>query len=122
MVALSADSGITDVDFLRRVDYVGIEAILHIGSLIFILALFGLVLNHSSVMLYMVGLEMLMLSCGFNYVIFSLYLNQLEGFVIALVILGIAASETAIGLGIIVACYGRSYSLNMLDFEKSGGL
>ena len=88
------------ISFLDEVSY---ESLLHVGSLIFILSILGLCLNRMSVMLYMVGLEMSMLGCGFNFIIFSLYNNLFSGLSIALVILAIAAAETAVGLGIIVS-------------------
>lgn len=107
--------------FTNFFDETSFESLLHIGLIIFIFSVLGLVLNKSSVILYMVGLEMAMLGCSFNFIIFSIYNNSLEGLNIALVILAIAASETSVGLGIVVACYSRNYSLNMLDFERSGG-
>ena len=47
----------------------------------------------------------MLLSINFNFIIFSIYLEDLNGQVFSLFILTVAAAESAIGLAILVVYY-----------------
>jgi NADH-quinone oxidoreductase subunit K len=51
------------------------------------------------------SLELLMLSANLNFIIFSVYLNDMYGQLFSLVILTVVAAESAIGLALIIIYY-----------------
>jgi NADH-quinone oxidoreductase subunit K len=53
-------------------------------------------------------LELLLLACNLNYILFSVYLDDIIGQIFALLILSVGASESAIGLALIITYY-RTY-------------
>lgn len=54
---------------------------------------------------YFNGIRNFIISCHINFVIFSIYLDDLLGQVYCLIILTIGASESAIGLAILIVYY-----------------
>lgn len=53
----------------------------------------------------LISLELALLSININFVVFSLYLDDLLGQVFSLLVLAIAASESALGLAILIVYY-----------------
>jgi NADH-quinone oxidoreductase subunit K len=51
------------------------------------------------------SIELMLLSININFVVFSIYLNDLIGQIFALFVLTVAAAESAIGLAILVVYY-----------------
>ena len=67
------------------------------------------------------SIEILLISINFNFIIFSIYLDDFLGLIFSLYILTIAAIESAIGLAILI-CYYNQLSfidINNLKFIKS---
>ena len=58
--------------------------------------------------LIIMALELMLLASNYNYLIFSIYLDDLMGQVFSLLILSVGASESAIGLALIISYY-RTY-------------
>jgi NADH-quinone oxidoreductase subunit K len=65
--------------------------------------------------------ELLLLAINFNFVIFSVFLDDIVGEVFALFILTIAAAECSIGLAILVVYYRIQGSVNTLFINKLKG-
>lgn len=51
------------------------------------------------------SIELMLLAVNLNFVIFSIYLDDITGYVFVLFILTIAAAESAIGLAILTIYY-----------------
>jgi NADH-quinone oxidoreductase subunit K len=51
------------------------------------------------------SIELMLLAINLNFVIFSIYLDDITGYVFVLFILTIAAAESAIGLAILTIYY-----------------
>jgi NADH-quinone oxidoreductase subunit K len=51
------------------------------------------------------SIELMLLAVNLNFIFFSLYLDDLTGQIFALYILTVAASESAIGLAILIVYY-----------------
>jgi len=91
-----------------------------INTFLFFINLLGIIFNRQSIILTLICIELILLNVNFNFILFSVYLNDLYGQIFALTILTIAASESAIGLAIIIANYrirGTIY-LNQLSSLK----
>lgn len=77
----------------------------YLSFIIFVISLLGVVFNFQNILILLMGIEILLLSTNLNFIFFSLYLDDLYGQLFSLFILTIAASESAIGLAIIISHY-----------------
>lgn len=81
--------------------------------LIFFTGLAGIFLNRRNIIIMIMSIELMLLAVNFDFIIFSIYLGDRLGQVFSLFILTVAASESAIGLAILVAFYRSSGSLSV---------
>lgn len=81
-----------------------------IPFLLFIIGIFGIFLSRKNIILVIMSLELLLLSINYYLIFFSYFLDDLLGQVFSLLILSVAASESAIGLAIIISYY-KIYTL-----------
>jgi NADH-quinone oxidoreductase subunit K len=68
----------------------------------------GVLICRKSIILMIMSLEVMLLSVNFNLVFFSTYLDDVIGNLFILFILAVGASESAIGLSLVIAYY-KSY-------------
>jgi NADH-quinone oxidoreductase subunit K len=76
-----------------------------VNFIVFGICLIGIFLNFRNILIILMGIELILLSLNLNFIYFSLYLDDLYGQIFSLFILTIAASESAIGLAIIIIYY-----------------
>jgi NADH-ubiquinone oxidoreductase chain 4L len=76
-----------------------------LGLLLYLIGLLGFVLNRKNVILMLISIEIMLLSITFLIIINSYMFEDVTGQVFAIYIIVIAAAESAIGLGILVAFY-----------------
>ena len=86
---------------------------------LFCLGLYGIILNRQNIIIILMSIEILLLSINLNFLYFSIILDDIMGQVFSLVILTVAASESAICLAIMIVFYKLSgnidiYKLNLL--------
>jgi NADH-quinone oxidoreductase subunit K len=79
-----------------------------LSIILFIIGIAGILLSRKNIILIIMSLELLLLSSNYNYILFSIYLDDLMGQVFALLILSVGASESAIGLALVISYY-RTY-------------
>nr|AMN87297.1 NADH dehydrogenase subunit 4L [Pyropia endiviifolia] len=72
---------------------------------LFLVGVLGIFLNQKSIIIIIMSLEIMFLAVSFNFIFFSIYLDNLIGQLFALSILTVAASESSIGLAILVVYY-----------------
>nr|NP_049322.1 NADH dehydrogenase subunit 4L [Porphyra purpurea]YP_006665895.1 NADH dehydrogenase subunit 4L [Porphyra umbilicalis]AAD03125.1 NADH dehydrogenase subunit 4L [Porphyra purpurea]AFC17798.1 NADH dehydrogenase subunit 4L [Porphyra umbilicalis] len=72
---------------------------------LFMIGVLGIFLNQKSIIIIIMSLEMMFLAVSFNFIFFSVYLDNIVGQLFALAILTVAASESSIGLAILVVYY-----------------
>jgi NADH-quinone oxidoreductase subunit K len=82
-----------------------INYILNIIIILFLIGVLGLVLNRKNILITIMSIELMLLAVNLNFVLFSIYLDDIIGQVFVLFILTIAATESAIGLAILVVYY-----------------
>ena len=76
--------------------------------IMFIFCFVGIIFNFRNFLVTLMGIELLLLSLNLIFIFFSLYLDDLCGQIFSLFILTIAASESAVGLAILIV-YFRVY-------------
>nr|YP_007890595.1 NADH dehydrogenase subunit 4L [Histiona aroides]AGH24089.1 NADH dehydrogenase subunit 4L [Histiona aroides] len=78
---------------------------LTVPMILFIIGLSGIFLNRKNILIMLMSIELMLLAINFNFVVFSVYLDDLIGQMFALLVLTVAAAESAIGLAILVVYY-----------------
>ena len=82
-----------------------INKYLILNCTLFILGFFGILINRKNVLIILMTFELILLSISMNFIIFSLYLDDLTGQLFALFILTVAAAESSTGLALLVSYY-----------------
>ena len=77
----------------------------YFSIILFLIGLWGMILNRKNLILIIMSIEILLLSINFLFIYFSMILDDFLGQIISLFILTIAAAESAIGLAILVIYY-----------------
>ena len=90
-----------------------INYILNIIIALFLIGTLGLVLNRKNILITIMSVELMLLAVNLNFVLFSIYLDDIVGQVFVLFILTIAATESAIGLAILVIYYRLKNSIRI---------
>jgi NADH-quinone oxidoreductase subunit K len=85
--------------------FINLTFILTITLLVFIIGLLGLVLNRKNFIIIIVSIEIILLSVNLNFLFFSLYLDDIVGQIFVLFILTVAATESSLGLAILISYY-----------------
>jgi NADH-quinone oxidoreductase subunit K len=62
-------------------------------------------LNRKNIILMLMSIELMLLAVNLNFIIFSVFLDDIMGQIFALFVLTVAAAESAIGLAILVVYY-----------------
>jgi NADH-quinone oxidoreductase subunit K len=70
-----------------------------------LIGLVGIITNRRNILIALMCIELILLSLNLNFILFSVYFDDLTGQVFSLFILTVAAAESAIGLSILVAYY-----------------
>lgn len=78
---------------------------LTVGIILFILGVLGIVLNRSNLIIMLMSIELMLLAISVLFLINSVVIDNLMGQVFTIMILTVAAAESAIGLAILVAYY-----------------
>jgi len=78
---------------------------LAVSMILFLLGIWGIFLNRKNIIVMLMSIELMLLAINVNFLLFSVYLDDLVGQVFALLILTVAAAESAIGLALLVVYY-----------------
>jgi NADH:ubiquinone oxidoreductase subunit K len=78
---------------------------LTLSMIVFLIGISGIILNRQNIIIMLMSIELMLLAVNLNFIIFSVYLDDIMGQLFALLVLTIAAAESAIGLAILVVYY-----------------
>ncbi len=93
---------------------------LFVSMVLFLLGLSGIFLNRKNIIILLMSVELMLLSINFNFIIFSVFLDDILGQLFALLVLTVAAAESAIGLAILVIYYRirGTIAIEFIDLMK----
>ena len=93
----------------------------NINILLFIIGIYGFLYTRRNFIIMLMSIELMLLAVNLNFILFSIYFDDIVGQIFALSILTIAAAEAAVGLAIIVAYYrlGKVISIEYLQLIKN---
>ena len=90
-----------------------INYILNTIVFLFLIGALGLVLNRKNILITIMSIELMLLAVNLNFIIFSIYLDDIIGHIFVIFILTIAATESAIGLAILTVYYKLKNTIQM---------
>jgi NADH:ubiquinone oxidoreductase subunit K len=91
------------------------------STLLFLIGILGLFLTRKNAIMILICLELLILSVNVNFIIGSIFLDDLLGIIYSLINLTSAASESALGLALLILLYRikGGISLDLISFLKA---
>jgi len=95
--------------------------ILYFSIILLLIGIIGLFLTKKHAIMMLIALELIILSVNINFIVSSVYLDDLLGVIYSLINLTSAASESAIGLALLIIYYRvkGSISLDLISYLKS---
>ena len=87
-----------------------------LANIIFIGGILNIIIARNTIV-WLVSIELLFLSAFLNFISFSVYYFNIEGFIYALIILILAAIESALGLSLIALHCSKKKQAS-IDFYK----
>lgn len=91
------------------------------STFLFLIGILGLFLTKKNAIMILICLELLILSVNINFIVGSIFLDDLLGFIYSLINLTSAASESALGLALLILFYRikGGISLDLISFLKA---
>ena len=100
---------------------IGLGHFLAVGAVLFVLGVFGIIINRKNIIVVLMAIELIHLSVNVNLVAFSAFLGDMVGQVFAMFVLTVAAGEAAIGLAILVIYFRGRGSIAVDDIHQMKG-
>jgi len=82
-----------------------IHIMLLITTGLFTVGSLGLLFNRKNILIIIMSIELMLLAVNLNFIIFSVYLDDILGQLFVIFILTVAATESSIGLAILAVYY-----------------
>lgn len=98
-----------------------ISYFINVFLILFLIGVLGLVLNRKNILITIMSIELMLLAVNLNFIIFSIYLDDIVGYIFVLFILTIAATESAIGLAILSVYYKLKQTIQMDNIKHLKG-
>lgn len=98
-----------------------LTAYLIVSSIVFGIAIAGMVINRNNLILLLMCIELMLLAVNTNFIAFSHFLNDLQGQVFVFFILTVAAAEAAIGLAILMVFFRNRHTINVQEMNSLKG-
>jgi NADH-quinone oxidoreductase subunit K len=97
--------------------HIGLGHFLFVSSILFSLGIFGIVTRKNAVMVLM-GVELILNASNINFIAFAKYGNfGLQGQIMALFVIVLAAAEAAIALAIVLNIYKTFSTVNVDEID-----
>lgn len=100
---------------------IGLGHYLTVAAILFVTGIFGIFINRKNVIVILMSVELILLAVNINFVAFSIFTNTIAGQVFALLVLTVAAAETAIGLAIMVVYFRNRGTIAVEDINLMKG-
>jgi|SRR5271156_3532015 len=92
-----------------------------ISTLLFIIGVLGMFLSRKHIIIILISLELIYIALSINFVVFSIFLDDILGQIFCLLILTVAAAESALGLALLIIYYRLrgGISVDLISLLKS---
>lgn len=88
--------------------------LIFLNLFIYSCGLLGLAINRKNIVIMLISIELLILGTNLNFVIFSIYLDDLAGQIYSILLLALAAAESSIGLSILISYFRTKGNISIL--------
>ena len=89
--------------------------------MLFLIGLTGLVFNYRNYLVTLFCIELMYLGITLSFIIVSTAILDFKGQVYAILLLILAAAESAIGLGVLIVLYRFGHSINFDSYQELKG-
>jgi len=86
--------------------------------LLFLIGLLGMIFNYKNYLVTMFCIELMYLGITICFVLVSISTADPKGQIYAILLLVLAAAESAIGLGVLIVLYRFGSSINFRDYQE----
>lgn len=92
-----------------------------LSLILFIIGSLGMFLVRKNIITVLISLEIVLLAININFIVSSIFLDDLTGQLFAIFVLTVAAAESAIGLALLIIYYRirGGISVNMISLLKA---
>lgn len=97
-----------------------LNAYLILATILFFIGLLGVIRRKNVLMLFF-STEIMLNAVNIGFVAISKFHGDLSGQMFSFFIIAVAASEVAVGLGLLILWYKRTGSINLDDISKMKG-
>lgn len=98
----------------------GLGHYIFVSGALFVMGLLGVLLR-KNILVILMSIELMLNGVNLAFVTFGYYLNDVNGAVIVLFVIAIAAAEAAVGLALIVTLFKNFKEANIRFFEHLKG-
>jgi len=98
-----------------------LNVFLVLSCFVFLSGVLGIILHKRNVLIVLVSIELMLVGINLNFILFSVYLDDMLGQIFALYVLTVAAAESAIGLAIFTVYYKDKQSILLEGFVRARG-
>lgn len=101
--------------------FLSIDQYLTTTIILFLVGVSGMFLHRKSIIIMIMSVELMLLAVNLNWILFSVFLDDIVGQIMSFFILTVAAAESAIGLGILVVYYRvrKTISVSFISLLRS---
>lgn len=106
---------------MQAVNNFNLHQFLVLGSIIFTIGLCSIIVNRKSIITMLISIELMLLAVNINFTATAIFSNELTGQIFTIMILTVAAAETAIGLAILVVYHKNRHSIDIDNINQMNG-
>lgn len=93
---------------------------LALSAVLFIIGTMGVLMRRNAIVVFL-SVELMLNSVNLTVVAFSQFLGNIDGLVLVLFVMSIAAAEAAVGLAIVIALFRNNETVNIDEFNLLRG-
>ncbi len=90
---------------------VSLSSYLILSAVLFSIGVAGFLLRRNAIVIFM-SIELMLNAANLAFIAFSRFLNSMDGQIIVIFVMSVAAAEAAVGLAIILAMYRTKKTIN----------
>ena len=91
-----------------------------LGAVLFCIGVYGVLARRNGVMVLM-SIELILNAVNINFVVFSVYHDNISGDVFGLFVIAIAAAEVGVGLAMVLLIYRNKKSIDFSEIDALKG-
>lgn len=99
---------------------IGLGHYLFVSGALFVMGMMGVLLRRN-ILVVLMSIELMLNAVNLAFVTFGYFLNDVNGAVIVLFVIAIAAAEAAVGLALVVTLFKNFKEVNIRFFEHLKG-